>query len=90
MTVDAAIIAKPAEGKPAKLLLIQRKKPPCQVQPGVPIAYLTQCAGGVCQRAAHFAAGMDIALYAQCRDNGPFLEGSWMRMSLWIMQQHEN
>ena len=31
MTVDAAIIAKPADGKPAKILLIQRKKPPCQV-----------------------------------------------------------
>ena len=33
MTVDAAIIAKPADGKPAKILLIQRKKPPCQVLP---------------------------------------------------------
>ena len=31
MTVDAAIISKPADGKPAKLLLIQRKKPSCQV-----------------------------------------------------------
>ena len=36
VTVDAAIIAKPADGKPAKLLLIQRKKPPCQVQLSVP------------------------------------------------------
>ena len=31
MTVDAAIVAKPGIGKPAHVLLIQRKKPPCEV-----------------------------------------------------------
>lgn len=31
VTVDAAIIAKPADGKPAQLLLIKRKNPPCKV-----------------------------------------------------------
>ena len=31
VTVDAAIVAQPADGKAAQLLLIQRKNPPCKV-----------------------------------------------------------
>ena len=31
MTVDVAIVAKPGDGRPAQVLLIQRKKPPCKV-----------------------------------------------------------
>ncbi|CAL5226759.1 g9612 [Coccomyxa viridis] len=42
VTVDAAIIAKPAEGKPAKLLLIQRKKPPCQGQWALPGGFVDE------------------------------------------------
>lgn len=30
-TVDAAIVARPHEGKEAQILLVKRKKPPCQV-----------------------------------------------------------
>ncbi|CAK0786355.1 hypothetical protein CVIRNUC_009568 [Coccomyxa viridis] len=42
VTVDAAIIAKAGNGKPAQVLLIQRKKPPCEGQWALPGGFVDE------------------------------------------------
>ncbi|CAL8464179.1 g3714 [Coccomyxa elongata] len=42
VTVDAAIVAQPADGKAAQLLLIQRKNPPCKGQWALPGGFVDE------------------------------------------------
>lgn len=62
MTVDAAIVAEPEDGKPAQLLLIQRKNPPCKVGP--------QCLNAVHHTTAAFEKGWDLESHSLSSQQG--------------------
>jgi hypothetical protein len=72
LTVDAVIVAKPQATTGSKLLLIQRKHPPCQVRPPLPpVEELRICISLV---------SINNTLLLD-RDNGLCQEGLWMRMN---------